>query len=62
MIERNRFAIVVDGGKVIKVLSSHPVIFDIINLDVTDDKILLDQIDNLNELEQLLPYQTDIGT
>lgn len=60
IIERNRVAMVVKDGKIIQVLSSHPILFDVIDLDKEDDAELLSEFENLDTLTELLPYQTEI--
>ena len=60
IIERNRVAMVVKDGKIIQVLSSHPILFDVIDLDKEDDAELLSEFENLDALTELLPYQTQL--
>lgn len=60
MVERNRVAIVIKKGGVAGILSSHPILFDIVNLDTDDNVQLLEEFENLEALRDLLPYQTEL--
>ena len=60
MVERNRVAVVIKNGGVVGILSSYPILFDLVNLDTDDNVQLLEEFENLEALRDLLPYQTEL--